>query len=231
MKKNRFVLSASILFLGLFVLSSLSEVYGQRRCAPGRTRVVNKTNNVRNNRVGNTNRVVRYNKVGQNRTVTNRGVNQRNRVVTNRRVTSGRGFSTQVSRTCAVLPRGSVSISFNNRRYGFADGRYFVPRGGVYVSIFPPIGLRVRVLPPTRCRIFCGGVNYFVASGVFYNRLPNNEYQVVDVPVGAVVNSLPLNANRVELEGFVYYTSNDIYYKAILDDYGNVQYEVVGSGV
>jgi len=62
---------------------------------------------------------------------------------------------------------------------------------------------------------------------LFY-QYDNNEYTVVEPPVGAEVNSLPSNAQSIVINGEQYYEANRVYYQAITKDDGTISYQVAG---
>jgi hypothetical protein len=55
-----------------------------------------------------------------------------------------------------------------------------------------------------------------------------SEYITVAPPVGAVIDALPDGYRKVIIDNNIYYEFNEAYYKAFIDEYGEVWYEVVG---
>src|ERR1700744_2647712 len=78
--------------------------------------------------------------------------------------------------------------------YGFRGwfgrgGFYF--HSGFYSSLYwPRIGFRVGFLPYGYYPFYWGGLQYYYSNGFYYN-YDNDQYTVVEPPVGAQLNSLP----------------------------------------
>jgi hypothetical protein len=125
----------------------------------------------------------------------------------------------------------------NYGRYGYGYGggygsRYF-NRGfynyrGYYNSYYlPRIGFSIGVLPYGYYPFYWGDYQYYYSDGLYYQQ-NDNQYTVVEPPVGAQVNSLPSKAEAITINGEQYYESNGVYYRAVTKDDGSVVYEVAG---
>ena len=74
---------------------------------------------------------------------------------------------------------------------------------------------------------YYGDYQYYYSDGLYYQQ-NNNQYTVVEPPVGAQVNSLPSGAEAITINGEQYYESNGVYYRPYTKDDGTVVYEVAG---
>jgi Family of unknown function (DUF6515) len=84
------------------------------------------------------------------------------------------------------LPSEHIDAPYDGRRYSFADGVWYLPRGAGFVVVAPPSGLYVPILPPYYTTLWVGGVPYYYANGVYYvYRGPVRGYEIVLPPPGA----------------------------------------------
>jgi hypothetical protein len=89
------------------------------------------------------------------------------------------------------LPRDRLVFNRGGSRYFYSGGIWYAPRGGGFVVVGPPIGVFIPVLPPYYSTVWFGGVPYYYANDTYYMwNGPNNGYEVVDPPSGAV-NAAP----------------------------------------
>jgi hypothetical protein len=68
--------------------------------------------------------------------------------------------------------------------YLFHRGRFYRPWRGGYISVFPPVGLVISVLPPGFKVVMVSGVTYYLCEGVYYQTAPGG-YVVVSPPAVA----------------------------------------------
>ncbi len=121
-------------------------------------------------------------------------------------------------RTLRRLPEGTVAVVHRNVSYYPVGGMFFIARKGIYARAFPPRGFRLRVLPRTAIRLAVRGTYFMYAEGVFYQQV-GEEYEVVPVPIGAVVKELPEDAEEIDFDGISAFELNDAVYKAMEDGY------------
>ncbi|HTY93508.1 MAG TPA: DUF6515 family protein [Steroidobacteraceae bacterium] len=89
------------------------------------------------------------------------------------------------------LPRDRIVVNHGGGRYYYSGGVWYAPRGPWFVVVAPPIGVFVPVLPPFYSTVWFGGVPYYYANDTYYVwSAPDNAYEVVDPPAGAV-NAAP----------------------------------------
>lgn len=132
-----------------------------------------------------------------------------------------------VVRPVRRLPATAVVVRHSGNSYYFNAGAFYTLRGGVYVRVVPPVGIRVAVLPAEYVRVVVGARPFFYFSGIFYALTETREYVVVDPPVGAVVAKLPADAAEVEIDGKLFYECNGTIYKPVPAQHRS--YEVVGN--
>ena len=124
-------------------------------------------------------------------------------------------------------PKKTMVIRHGHYDYRFDDGVFYRPVGNSFVVTAPPVGIHVSILPKAASRLHYLNRPYFYYYGVFYIQLSNGGYEVVEPPLGARVYALPDGYEIFDLDGMVYYRLGETYYKAIVEDNGNVAYEVV----
>ncbi len=124
-----------------------------------------------------------------------------------------------VRRTLRRLPANTRPLVYRNATFYPVGGMYFVKRNRAYVRAFPPRGFRLRRLPATALALTVRGVRYRYAAGVFYRAQENDEFEVTDAPVGAVVPELPEDATEIDFDGIPAYELNEAVYKAVEDGY------------
>jgi hypothetical protein len=90
-----------------------------------------------------------------------------------------------------ALPRDRLVINHGHDRFFYSGGVWYAPRGAGFVVVGPPIGVFIPVLPPYYSTVWFGGVPYYYANDTYYTwNGPDNGYEVVDPPSGAV-NAAP----------------------------------------
>lgn len=113
--------------------------------------------------------------------------------------------------------------------HGYLPGNtYYHYNRGYYGTYYRPrLGFAIGVLPYGYYPFYWGDYEYFYSDGLFY-QYDNDEYTVVEPPVGAEVTSLPADAQSIVINGEQYYEENGVYYKPITKDDGTLVYEVAG---
>lgn len=119
------------------------------------------------------------------------------------------------------LPTGT------NRITGRPYNGYYNYHGYYNAYYLPRLGYSLSVLPYGYYPFYWGPYQYYYSAGLFY-RYNNNQYTVVEPPVGAAIKDLPDNAQSIVINGAQYYELNGVYYQPITKDDGSVVYEVVG---
>jgi len=106
-----------------------------------------------------------------------------------------------------------------NRFYGRTNfyNRFYYPR----------LGFHLNILPFGYYPFYWGNDPYYYSDGYYYQYLDNN-YTVVEPPVGAILNQLPAGAKSIMIDGEQYYELNGVYYEAITKDDGTTGYQIAG---
>jgi len=108
---------------------------------------------------------------------------------------------------------GNTAYHYNHGYYG----SYYAPR----------LGFSIGYLPYGYYPFYYGDYQYFYSGGLFY-QYDNDQYTVVEPPVGAEINTLPSNAQSIVINGQQYYEADGVYYEPITKDDGTLSYQVAG---
>jgi len=68
---------------------------------------------------------------------------------------------------------------------------------------------------------------YYYSNGYYY-QYQNNQYTVVEPPLGAEVAQLPRGAQPITINGEQYYELNGVYYQPVTKDDGTTAYVIAG---
>ena len=125
-------------------------------------------------------------------------------------------------------PGVAVGANFSHV-HGFLPGNTnYHYNHGYYGSYYRPrLGFAIGVLPYGYYPFYWGDYEYFYSDGLFY-QYDNDQYTVVEPPVGAEVTTLPSNAQSIVINGQQFYEVNGVYYKPVTKDDGTLVYEVAG---
>lgn len=99
-----------------------------------------------------------------------------------------------------------------------------------FIVVRPPIGALVETLPEYSEKLIVEGDTYFLADGVQYKAVLVNdeiwfqvikvvddmEYDVVQLPVGAVVETIPNDRELLIIEGETYFIAENVQYKPVI---------------
>ena len=137
----------------------------------------------------------------------------------------------------SYLPHGYVVRHIGGRPYYYYDGIYYRPyRYGGYYVCRPPLGtvfaatlfdaaMTAVAINTIRDEINRAVEDYYYQNGVFYTR-ENDEYRVVEAPVGAQIDQIPSDYEEVQINGETYYKVEDTLYKPTVVN-GRLVFEVV----
>ena len=135
----------------------------------------------------------------------------------------------------ARLPFGAVAVALGGRHYHYYDGIYYEPMPGGYAMVAPPVGIVVPVLPPGCTSVIIGSRPYYRYQSIYYMPLANSGYQVVPEPKEEENQSqktADTNSNsgyeKLVLDNKTYYKKGSKYYKAKVNDDGEIIYEEAG---
>ncbi|WP_428328316.1 DUF6515 family protein [Mucilaginibacter sp.] len=137
----------------------------------------------------------------------------------------------------ALVPRGGTYGGGNYRTapaIGYGRGGYWGNHGyyhyyhGYYNSYYlPRLGFSIGVLPYGYYPFFYGDYQFYYSDGLFY-QYDNNQYTVVEPPIGAEVTNLPDKAQSIVINGQQYYELNGVYYQPVTKDDGTIVYQIAG---
>lgn len=127
------------------------------------------------------------------------------------------------------VPASYLYINFGGLTYRYWDGVFYRPHNKLFVVIAPPPGIFIRVLPVGYRRIIVRDYPYYYYNGTYYDQ-HEDHYNVIPPPVGAVVESLPAGYETVVIDGETYYKVDDTQYKPVVQQNGEIWYEVIKSG-
>jgi len=122
-------------------------------------------------------------------------------------------FSGGVGVRAGFTARGNTYYHYNHGYYG----SYYAPR----------LGFSIGILPYGYYPFYYGDYQYFYSGGLFY-QYDNDQYTVVEPPVGAEVKTLPSDAQSIVINGQQYYEADGVYYVPITKDDGTLSYQVAG---
>jgi hypothetical protein len=108
-----------------------------------------------------------------------------------------------------------------------AHGGFYFNRGFYGSLYYPRLGFSLGFLPFGYYPFYWGDAQFYYSDGYFYN-YDNNEYTVVEPPIGAAINTLPSKAQPITINGQQYYELNGVYYLPVTKDDGTVVYQIAG---
>ncbi len=123
----------------------------------------------------------------------------------------------------SVYGRGGYYGNYNLGHYG----GYFYNRGYYGSLYYPWLGFNFGFLPYGYYSFYWGGYPYYYYDG-FYYTYNNEQYTVVEPPIGAAINKLPSGAQSIVINGQQYYEKNGVYYQPITKEDGTIVYQVAG---
>ena len=127
--------------------------------------------------------------------------------------------------------RNTVPVSYRTINYGgfnyrYNNGIYYRPYNNTFIVTAPPVGIFISFMPFGYRRIYVHDQSYYYYNGSYYDYRENN-YYVVSPPVGAKVESIPDGYETITIDGETYYTVDGAQYKPVVQDNGEIWYEVV----
>ena len=126
------------------------------------------------------------------------------------------------------LPGNYLSLNFGGFNYRYFNGIYYQPYNDVFRVVAPPVGLFINTLPLGYRKIYVRDYPYYYYNGTYYDQ-QDSKYRVVSPPVGAVVESLPKGYETLLIDGETYFTVDGAQYKPIVQENGEIWYEVIKS--
>jgi hypothetical protein len=148
---------------------------------------------------------------------------------------SGRAYARGAGSRGYARSYGSSNYGHGNyghgsygRAYGWGrHGGYFYSHGYYGSLYYPYLGFGLGFLPYGYYPFDWGDDEYYFSDG-FYYQYNDDQYTVVEPPVGAAVQALPSSAQSIVINGQQYYELNGVYYSAIKKDDGTLVYQIAG---
>ena len=125
-----------------------------------------------------------------------------------------------------VVPVGYRVYNYGGNPYRYYNGIFYRPYQNYFRVIAPPVGIFINVMPRGYRRIYVNNDPYYYYYGTYY-QYRNSNYYVVSPPIGAIVESLPSGYQTMTVDGETYYTIDGAQYKPVVQDNGEVWYQVV----
>lgn len=111
--------------------------------------------------------------------------------------------------------------------YGRGYNRFYTRNAFYNRYYLPRLGFHISVLPYGYYPFYWGDYQYYYSDGYYYQR-DNDNYTVVEPPLGAILNQVPAGANSIMIDGEQYYELNGVYYQAVTKDDGSTGYQIAG---
>ena len=126
----------------------------------------------------------------------------------------------------SVVPAGYSVYNYGGNPYRYYNGVFYRPYQNSFMVIAPPIGIFINTMPYGYRRIYVNDDPYYYYYGTYY-QYRNSNYYVVSPPIGAIVESLPSGYQTLTIDGETYYTIDGAQYKPVVQDNGQVWYQVI----
>lgn len=85
-------------------------------------------------------------------------------------------------RVVAPPPRPPATVWWGGVSYRHWDGVWATPGPRGWVTVRPPVGIVIDVLPDWRTAVVIGGLTYWYVNGVYYRERGSGGYEVVPMP-------------------------------------------------
>ncbi|MBD0776830.1 hypothetical protein HPE56_03400 [Maribacter sp. ANRC-HE7] len=121
---------------------------------------------------------------------------------------------------------GNIILTYNDQKYYFNKGDFFIYNGGRYLLIAPPIGIKVKNFPKDESPMEQVGENIFYNKGIFYKKAGSG-FEVIQHPIGAIIYNLPHFTDVAKIDGEAYYEYLGVLYKKTFVQ-GEQAFKVVG---
>lgn len=145
-------------------------------------------------------------------------------------VRPGSGFRGVQAHSVGIRGNGPGVYGHGGRYGHYVWGRhshYFYNQGFYGSLYYPMLGLTFGYLSAGYYPFDWDDGQFYFSDG-FYYQYDNDQYTVVEPPVGAAVKTLPTNAKSIQINGQQYYELNGVYYLPVTQDDGSIQYQIEG---
>jgi len=125
----------------------------------------------------------------------------------------------------SAKPKGAMLVVHSGHNYHFHQGVWYKPHQDKFIVFRPHAGLRVKLLPPKHHICIVRKRTYYYYYGTYYSKVEGtDEYEVIDVPIGAQVSEIPSDYQLKDVDGIEHYIVDDVHYIYHVD---TEMYEVV----
>jgi len=124
------------------------------------------------------------------------------------------------------VPAGYRTFHFRDHYYRYYDGIFYLPSNNYFIVTAAPLGLFIDMLPFGYTQFYVQGHPYYYYGGNYFDYRDDN-YYVVSPPVGAIVESLPNGYETIVIDGETYYEVDGAQYKPVVQENGEIWYEVI----
>jgi hypothetical protein len=139
-----------------------------------------------------------------------------------------RGYAGRAGYGRGGYGHGSYGHGGYGRAYGWGRHGGWFYANGFYASLyFPYLGWDCAFLPFGYYPFYWDNAEYYFSDGFYYQQ-NDDQYSVVEPPVGAAINALPSKAKSIQINGVQYYELNGVYYLPVTKDDGTIVYQVAG---
>ncbi len=160
----------------------------------------------------------------QGRVTGNYGYPQRNTAI---RGNYGYPLRNGVSAVRGATYGGNTTYRTGRGGYWGTHNYTYYNRGYYNSYYYPQLGFTCGYLPYGYFPFYYGDDQFYYSQGLFYT-YNDNEYTVVEPPIGAEITTLPQNAQSIVINGQQYYEENGVYYQPVTKDDGTTTYQVAG---
>lgn len=128
-----------------------------------------------------------------------------------------------------TVPTGNRVVTHKGIRYRYSQGTWYKPQNRGFVVVAAPVGVVIQTLPVGYLRVQVNRVFYYYYNGTYYDRQASGQYVVMSPPGGAIVESIPNGYESIVINGETYYTADGAQYKPVVQDNGEIWYQVIKS--
>ena len=130
------------------------------------------------------------------------------------------------------LPPYYYAFWYRDIEYYYCCNVYYiyVEEEEEYVVVRPPIGAVVETIPGYSEKLIVDGETYFIADAIQYKAvivndeiwfkvikvIDEDEYDIVQIPVGALIETLPEDRELILIDDQTYYIADNVQYKAVI---------------
>jgi len=121
------------------------------------------------------------------------------------------------------------TLYWGGLNYRYCSGVFYLPFGAGFRVVPPPLGIYIDILPLGYDIVYGFNSPYYYYNGTYYEDY-NNSYRVIAPPVGAIVESIPDGYETITIDGETYYKVDNVQYKPVVQDNGEIWYQVIKVG-